>query len=170
MGLLNLFSKNGRDSIKAKFEYDDCSKTRQARFHSYRKNAIQDIIFKYPDAQLLLNRLDQRFMIFLGSQGILQVGKFANDYYPKLDYIDDLATLEKRQTAVTQFRYQANRCVGSISEEAMPRFKNACRWLSKNVTETFQKKGYAITGKVDLKYLTGGALFLNERQIAKATI
>lgn len=170
MGLLDLFSKDGRDSIKSKLEYDQCYKDQQEKLLSYRKNAIQEILFKYPDARILLNRLDQRFMVILASQGLLLVGKFADAYYPRLDYVSDFSSTEERRVAITQFNHQISLCVGNISQEAMPRFKNARCWVLHEVTNLFQSKGYAITGRAKLKYLIGGAMFLNKRQIAKATI
>lgn len=170
MGLLGLFSKDGRETKRTKLEYEECRRERQKKLLSYRNNAIQDILFKYPDAKLLLNRLDRRFMVILPRQGSLLWGKFADDYYPKLDYIVEPSNTAEMRAAITKFRFQVGRCVGNISEESMPRFKDSCRWRPQRITTSFQTKGYSDTGEFKLNYLIGGALFLNGQRIAKASI
>ncbi len=170
MGFFDLFSKEGRDSARSKLEYDECDKARKARLLSFRTKASRDILFRYPDARMLVNRLDRRFMVLARTQRRLAVGKFADDYLPALDYVDDFASTGDRQASVARFRQAMSRCKGNISEEARPRFENACKWLNSGVTESFATHGYSITGGANLDHVIGGALFLNGKRIAMASI
>lgn len=171
MGFLDQFSKEGREAAKSRREYDQCYKARREKLLSFRKNAVQEIMFTYPDARLLLNRLDRRFMVLLKSTGELLIGIFADDYYPRLDYVRDAASTSERLKAVARFLNEISGCTGSISKENMHRFKNGRKWLVETEsTKCFQSKGYALTGSTKLEYLQGGALFLNKRMIAKASV
>jgi hypothetical protein len=170
MGFLDIFSKERRETLKSKWEYNDCYRARQGKLLSFRKHAIKEIMFRYPDARLLLNRLDRRFMVLLKSSGVLLVGKFADDYYPPLDYVGDMASTSERREAVARFRSELGNCTGNICKEEMPRFLNVSRWLSQTIVESFKTKGFAVTGSAELENLVGGSLFLNGTRIAMASI
>ena len=144
MGLISAF-KEGRAAAASKREYAACHRKRQDSLLSFRKTAILELMFKYPDANLLLNNLDRNFMVLLKDRGGLLFGGFEDDSYPQLDYISDTASTSERW-------------------EAVARFRNALEFAK------FSPKGFAIKASTEARYLIGGALFLNGTQIAKANV
>jgi hypothetical protein len=111
---------------------------------------ILAILSKYPDAGLLLNNQDRRFMVLLRNSGGLLVGTFDDDYYPRLDYVGDGESTSVRRAAVTRL------------QKRLPMYQY-CAALKRN-------RGWTISSSVNLNCLIGGALFLNKIQIAKATV
>lgn len=168
MGLSDLFSKSGREMLKARYDYERCASLRKATLKSFRDRATHDILFRYPDARLLLNSIDPHLMLLLKSQGRLQVGMFTDQYFPRLEFVGQYAATEELVTAVASFEHDVRTCSGFIAQSRRDRFEALSRWLS-DVT-TFQHKGYALTGTAELQYLIGGALFLNGQRIAVASL
>jgi len=146
MGFLDLFSKEGRDAAKSRREYAACYRARQEKLLSFRKNMILATLSKYPDAGLLLNNHDRRFMVLLRSSGGLLLGTFDDGDYPRLDYVGDEASTGERCAALTRFQ----------------------RGL--HIHQYSTSVGWTFSASINLDCLIGGALFLNKRQIAKATI
>jgi hypothetical protein len=107
--------REGREAAKSRREYAECYKARQEKLRSFRNNAIQEILFQYPDARLLLNGLDRKFMVLLKSCGGLLLGDFADDYYPRLDYVGETASTSERCEAVARFRKNRSEGMRSIS-------------------------------------------------------
>lgn len=170
MGLLSLFSAQERESARSRKNYAQAEEILRSKLLSFRQNAIHDILFKYPEAPILLNHLDRRFMVVDKGNKQLLIGKFADDYFPKLDYVADTASVAERQIALNKFQLELEKRNGNIGPEAKQKFEQVQRWLSKSTLTSFREKGYAITGSAELEYIIGGSLFLNGTQIAKATI
>jgi hypothetical protein len=146
--------RQGRDAARSKREYAECYKARQEKLRSFRENMICEILFKYPDANLLLTSVSSEFQVLLKSRGGLLLGEFADEYCPRLDYVADTASTSDRRDALARFRDEVSRCNTQFFE----------------ASESLRSKGFDITGSISLHYLVGGALFLNGRQIAKASV
>lgn len=164
MGFLDQV-REGREAAKSKREYAECYKARQERLRSFRSNAIVEFLFKYPDANLLLNSLDRKFLVSLKSRGGLLLGEFADDYYPRLDYVGDKENTSARSEAVARFRREVRGCEGNLSQKAMELIG-----ASSEKAMSLQTKGFAIYGSTRLELLVGGALFLNGKNIATSTL
>jgi hypothetical protein len=152
--------REGREAAKSKREYAECYKARQEKLRSFRENMILEILFKYPDANLLLTSLSDEFQVSLKSRGGLLFGKFADEYCPRLDYVADTASTRERRDVVARFRREVIRCDEKFSREA----------YEYTDVKSLRSKGFVINGSIQLRYLLGGALFLNGRQIAKASV
>lgn len=166
MGLLNLFSREARETANSKREYEEWRQARKAKLHSFRTNAVQQIISKFPDANMLLNTLDHKFMVVLKDQGKLVVGNFADHYYPKLKYMPDTASIMDRTVAIKEFLDEVKLCQGTISKEKASRLERVRPYLSPSSVDSFQSYGFAITGQTELECLFGGAIFLGKNCIA----
>lgn len=170
MAFRDLFSKKGRESLDSKFEYEECFNLRRDRLLSFRKNAEHDLILKYPDARMLSNLYDSRFMVLLKNQGRLLVGTFADHYFPYLQPVSEDASVEERQLAVAAFRHEVRSCVGNIAS-GNETFESLSSWSGySTMAKSLIEKGYAVTGETNLEYLVGGALFLNGTRIANASL
>lgn len=170
MGILSLFSPEVREAARSRKYYAQAEEVLRTKRLSFRQNAIRDILFKYPDAAILLNSLDRRFMVLDKGNKQLLLGKFADDYFPRLDYVSDTASVAERQQVLNAFQLELEKRNGNIGREAKQRFEQGSRWLSDSTSACFREKGYAITGSAELQYIVGGTLFLNGVQIARATI
>jgi hypothetical protein len=151
--------REGREAARSKREYAECYKARQEKLRSFRENMIVEILFKYPDANLLMTSLSREFQVSLKNRGGLLLGEFADEYCPRLDYVADTASTSDRRDAVVRFRHDIDRCEMKFLEDGY------C-----GRAKSLRSKGFAITGSIELRYLLGGALFLNGKQIAKASV
>lgn len=169
MGLLNLFSKEAREAANSKREYEEWRQARKAKLHSFRMNAVHRIVSKFPDAKMLLNTLNHRFMVVLEDQGKLLVGKFADQYYPKLVYIPDTAGVVDRKAAIKDFLADVRLYQEPPSRGKSPRFETVSRFVFESSIGSFQEDGFAITGDAKLDDLFGGAIFLGKNCVAHAS-
>jgi hypothetical protein len=173
MGFFNLFSAEGRERAKINREYEECFDSYRAKRLSFRTNAINDILFQYPDARVLANRYDPRFMALLKT-GEIRVGEFADKYLPRLDYVDDMDSASEKRMATARFRHALSHSTGNISKDMMPIFKKRFSFMDPDGM-SLMHKGYRITDTFvpeDTYYgfLVGASLFLNDRKIATASI
>lgn len=170
VGIFGLISKEKREAIRSKREYDECYRSWREKILSFRSNAIRELKTKHPDACFLINNIDRRFLAIIESQGTLLVGKCADDYYARLEYVGETASTSERDEAVARFRRDVRGSLGNISPANLPRFRQSSKWLSDKTTESFKSNGFAITGSVELKYLVGGSVFLDGKRIASSSI
>jgi hypothetical protein len=88
----------------------------------------------------------------------LLLGKFADDDYPRLDYVGEKATTTERAGAVARFRNRVSNGDWDFYQDPAAKSRIG------------QSEGFAIYGSTRLEFLVGGALFLNGKNIAKATL
>ena len=170
MGLLDFFSKDARALANSKREYDDCQKFRRNTLRLFRVNAMRYFAESYPLARVVANSFDNRFMALLQDEGLLLIGRFADSYFPVLEYVSDDASIEDRSAAVAQFRNEIEKSRGYISRKSHERLDRVAPFVGDSAVRSFRTNGFAVSGSCELRFLVGGALFLNRRIIARSHI
>lgn len=170
MSFLNLFSKKGRELINARFEYDQCRKRRNETLQSLRRKAMEHFSSKYARCSILVNNADVKFMVLAPSAGRLFVGKFVDHYYPSLDYVDDRSEDAGSFNRATSLFTAQTRFITASHIPLQESARLRKQFINPDFLSAFDTNGYAVSGAVPLKYLVGGALFLDDVQIAKSSL
>lgn len=170
--MLRLLTKEGREARRANKAYEKCYEYRQEKLFSFRQNLIKDILFKYPDAAILINAFEKRFMVLLPSQNKLLSGFFADTFFPRLDYCESMASAHEKSSAITKFQGELNHCYGNISAQFIPVVEKFGRsWLLDDyLDESLKTVGYTIGVETELWEIMGGSVFLNNELIAKSSV
>lgn len=170
MGFFDLFSSEGRRRINANYEYAECKKIRANTIRLLRYKAHESTSFKYPDCIMLFNFVDSKYMVLTPSRGTLELGRFADSYCPNVGFVEDEKNSIELIDAVDKFKGESRERAGRfISAEIRNKFINEFMW-NKDFVSNFEKNGFVITEKYELKYVIGASLFLDGRQIARSSL
>lgn len=170
MGILDFFNKEKRERAKAIRDYDACRKHRELKILQFRVKAAEDIKFQYPESYILMNHHSSEFLVLSRSSRELLCGVFADDYYCKIKYLDDKASTSQIVAEVASYSRKIKSVNSCICSDELKRFKEAYLFIAQGVPNSIQAYGYAIFREVELEYIYGGALFLNDQRIAFATL
>lgn len=165
MGIFRREPVNKGVADLSRTRYQQCFAHRRQLLDSFRHNAITEHSFKYPGAQILVNRLYSDFMVLRKNDGVLDHGMFADYESPFLHYVPDDANAIERMAVVTAYEQDVQQACGVLRRDSahIPNFRLRER-------DSFKEEGHKIWHTTEINNLWGGALFLDGKQIAKSTV
>lgn len=167
MGLFDLFNKEKRNTSNSISQYDRCADIRIDIIKSFRINASAEIKFKYPNSEILMNYKYKYFFVICKDRSKIFIGRFADQYAPCLDFIQNDENTEARLIAVNKFNESLRNRRGVIANESYHRV--AIDHHDYAAHKNFIEKGYEFLTDFDAGRLCGASLFLNSNQIARSS-
>lgn len=170
MSIFDIFSKEKRERAQSIFDYDACRKHREVKLLSFRQAMRHQYSFEYPDGFILANKYCRNFIIYSKASGKLQIGDFADDFYPRIEYITEEAATEERRKEVIAYQQKLKSARGNICKSSMPKFGFVSFTDFTSHDSKVMHKGYGVFNDLSLEFIYGAALFLNGREIALSTV
>jgi hypothetical protein len=167
----NLFDKEKQAASKSRRDYGKCHSHRLKTLSELRRNAMSELMFTYPDVKFLLNFNLPDFIAYTKSGGITIFGRFVDDKFPRLDPVSEEDSASNRNAAAKRYLekiavYNDSPFVDYENPEDQKRYGD---WHSRLVDRDMMKRGYN-SGECKNDDLLGCRIFLNRREIAKATV
>lgn len=167
--LSELFSKEQRAIKRSRIDYSKCEEYNRLTRMEFRKNAVRELSFVYPDIKFLINNHSADFIAYTKNGELTFEGTFADRLIPKIEFVGYNDSLTNRLKAIGSFKRQIENKISVLipSTWDSERYKYY-RDLPDEIKSSMMSKGFYIYRQVHNAFIYGGRMRKDDSVIASS--